>query len=566
MDDLVGNLELLQQAFAEAQDRAVDRRIIEQHRAESLKLAYRNALRRLYKLRMEGVAMFVVLPHLIPFLQCSAKWRMIIAGNRASKTQTCAYEFACVHTGADRYDKYVRTGGNSLVVGRDNDDLSRLWATCAEPCFKKIRDEHTGLWRAVRPDPNDPTRLDPYDEAHREKWQDGPPLIPPRHIRSGVAWEDAGKRVPRVVRFATTGWKSLWRSSKGEPPQGDKYDFGWLDEQLENQAFFSELNRGLVGVNQPGKHSPKGIWSLTPQSTNIQASDLNAAAEAGATYVRVFSTSIYLNCYIPAHERETFIESVPPHERIFRVEGKFPIEAQRIYGLFVPSGVHGCEPFPLPPDYCRWLILDPGTNRAGTMYMAVDPEESHTWITGGFALRQGNAGLWAEQVKRDYDQDGVPFQAAICDSRAGPQDNFGTGITVAERYWQALMDAGVQVVQRGSTRGMGGFFPGKPDITARQESLASWLALRHSGPYAGTPRLQYFRGSLPELESEFRNAHVDPKTGKRSTKLPEDLLTCAEYGAAFDPRYHQPPQPESPSTRTVYDVYLAKLERLRGRS
>ncbi len=217
--------------------------------------------KKLAALRAEGLALYRPLPAVECFHASMAKFRVVDGSNRSGKTNAGAAEATRMLCGVDPYDKYVRQNGMALIVGLDRDHLALMWAKCAEPgAFSKIRDEHTNLWRAVRPDPDDPLHLDPYDLAYCEKWRDAPPLLPERLIKS-IVWEEAGKKVPRVVRF-TTGWESWWRSSMGKSPQGAHLNGAWIDEQIDNEDFYNEAHRGVVGLaHEPPQHRPRLFWT-----------------------------------------------------------------------------------------------------------------------------------------------------------------------------------------------------------------------------------------------------------------------------------------------------------------
>ena len=555
--DLAAILRLAQKTLPDTQ----------QERDEKLlrRAAMQSYLKKLYQYKMEGIRLARSLPHLEPFHACFKKWRTVNGGNRSSKTFSCALETCRAWCSCDPYDKYVPHKGNSLVIAQELDDVARLWRTCeTEGQFKIIRDEKDGLWRAVRPDFQNPLILDAYDAAYKEKWKDAPPLLPPRMIED-IAWEDKAKRIPRFVRF-TTGWLAQFRSSLGEPQQGDHYHHGWIDEQLSNDLFYSELNRGLVGINEPPHQLPKGIWSATSQSTNLQLFELHEAALKGAGYVESFHTTIYQNPFIPDDEKRLYAESLDEDEKAVRIEGVFAIATRRIYGEYSPMGVHGCEPFDIPENWCRYVILDPGHDRTGTLFIAIDPDEKHVWVYDGFEARQTDAAGWAQRIATR--QGTTKFEAFVIDQQAGRQNSFGAGKSVAKQYFEALKEAGVEPNTRGP---LDGFYPGSNLLEARTESLLGWLEIRQTGPYAGTPKLKVFRGAVPQLDQQLHRAHTNPKKPnkrqqhKNNAKYLEDVLVCLEYAAAFDPPYREPAKAKI-KKRTIFDVFQERRSKKRRRA
>jgi len=473
----------------------------------------------------------------------------------------CAGEAARAWTGTDPYDKYVRRNGNAIVISNDLDNIARIWATLTEEGqFSIIRDEHTGLWRAVRPDPKNPGRIDPYDEAYREKWRDAPPLIPPRMIIGEPAWEDKRKRVPRRAYF-TSGWKALFRSGNSDPERGEHYNHGWLDEQLSREDHFDEVNRGCVGLaTETPKHRPKALWSATSQDISRQFFDLTQAGLKGESWVDAFSAPIEKNPHIPEEERRIFYESLQTEEkRAVRYFGVYNIMQRWIYSHFRPMGVHGCEPFLIPEaEYARYVLVDFGRQHCGTLFAAVPPEENHIYIYDGFDLRNTHAKEWAAMIAER--QGAYKFEAFVVDNQMGQQHAPGPELSSAEHYWQALKELGIEPCSFGPVEGTG-FYAGGRDVMAREEALLAWMIVRDAGPFADTARLQVFRGQLPELERQILSAHTDPKRQNKRAKgkgIQEDLLQCLEYGASFGLPYRVPEPAVTYREReqtTIYDFH-----------
>ena len=523
------------------------------------KLAKVRALIR--KRRMEGIQLIKTLPHLVDFHKCLTRWAIIWGSNRSSKTETCAIEFCRAVLGCDPYDKYPRKGGNALVVAKDLDDVARIWRTCSEPgAFEVVKSVHG--WRAVRPDPNDPSRIDPDDEARRDKWQPGPPLIPERMIKH-IAWENPRKKIPRYVEF-TTGWRVLFRSSISIAPQGDKYNLVWLDEQMQNPLFYQEANRGLVGFG--GKYSPKGIWSATSQTTNLQLYKLYQASKGESSYITPFKATVDQNCYIPPDEKLIFYDSMESDaERRIRYYGEFALIAQSIYKHYDPMGVHGCDPFLIKPNWCRVVVLDPSWRHCASLFFAIDPDDAHVYVYDGFDLPNGDARGWAEEIKSR--QGDMKFYGFVIDQQMGKQHETGPGETVAAQYFAALKEIGIEPQVFGP---LSGFFPGSRDIEGRTKSLLGWMSLRGTGTLSGTSRLQVMRGVVPKLDDQIHLAHTrTDRPDKRATGklVEEDLLQTLEYGAAFDPHYYPPEPVEAGSAgeRSVADLLEEKRERRRNR-
>lgn len=492
-------------------------------------------LRKVNERESEGLALYRALPHGLKFHKCRKLRVLALGANRSGKTEVCGVEFARAMCGCDPFDKYVRHNGNALCVGLDLDHIAMMWRKVAQPgAFHIIPDEHTGLLRSVRPDPNDPMHLDPYDEAYREKWREAPPFIPPRMIKQ-IAWEDRGKGIPRLVTFST-GWRSLWRSSDGKPSQGDHYNVVWFDEHISDINFYYESIRGLTPLGEPKKHLPRFIWSATSQATNPELLELDDLAHAGSEIVGSFLFLIDDNPYVSDEAKRAFWESLPEDEREVRYYGRHASFAQRVYPTYDPQGIHGCEPFEIPLDWARYVSVDPGRTHCGTVFAAVDPEQEHVWVYDAFDLRDADATKWAAKVAER--ERGVKFEAMVIDQQRGKQHHGDTN-NIAEHYSEQLKAAGVVVRRPGP---LAGFFHGLNDIFAREEALRAWMVPRSGGPFEGKPTLQVMRGTVPdEFHKQIRWAQRDRKQpDKRTDKGRCDILEALEYLAAFAPSYYKP--------------------------
>lgn len=518
-----------------------------QERREEL----RYLLRRIERLSSEGLSLYQPLPLSQQAHVSTAKWRILDGSNRSAKTMTGAAELARAVCGCDPYDKFVKRNGNVLMVGLKEEHIALMWRKLTvEGAFKKIRDEHTGLWRSVRADPNDPMHIDPYDAAYREQWKDAPPLIPPRMITS-VAYEAKNKGIPRMATFKT-GWRLNTRSSNGQPDQGDHYNLVWFDEEMENIQFYYEAVRGLVGLDEPPKHTPRGIWTATSQVANAELQELRERAEQGSEDVHLFRFLIEHNPYVPDAEKQAFLESLPEDERQCRYYGIPAMFGRRIYPTYDPNGIHGCEPRELPLSWCRYVVVDPGRQHCATLFCAIDPDQEHAWIYDGFDLRNADATIWASEVanrQQDY-----CFEAIIIDQQMGKQHPPGAGQNVAEQYWAALEAAGVKVRTQGI---LAGFFPGTNDVRAREEALLGWMTIRGTGPFSGSCKLQVMRGALPDaLHKQVKGAHMRlADSSKREKNNDEDLLVCLEYMAAHDPLYYEPESVVAKPEIGMWDLY-----------
>lgn len=512
-------------------------------------------LGRLARRKMEALVLYVAIARAIAFHQSRALTRLLDASNQSGKTLAAAIEFVRAITGSDPYVKYQPTG-SALVVGFDEKHIANpMWKTIAEPgAFSLIRDEHTNELRSVRMDPNAPSgvyRLDPYDEAYREKWQEAPPLLPPRCIKK-LVWKDAGLRVPASIT-TTAGWQVEFRSSKTDPKRGSQIDFWWFDEEIRNTMHLPEAYRGCM------RRGGVGVWSATAQSGGRQLYQLYQKSQAAGSAVERFPLYIAENPFFTAENKQAFYDSLTERERNVRWFGNYEIIGQFVYGVYDPQGDHGCEPFAIPPDWSIEVTVDPGGQRQGCIIGAIDPEEKHAWVADGFDLRQADAQQWAQEVKSRL-HGRRPYRYII-DQQMGRQSATGQGraATVARTYFAAVRKAGISPYVEGP---LNGFFPGSNDVQGRETILKDWLAIRGDGPHHGTPMLQVMRGRVPALDQEMQLAQRQVDRPDKRELWEEDCLVTLEYWAASDPRYHRPAREQFTTEPTLADRLQDKQERL----
>ena len=474
--------------------------------------------------------------------------------------------------GCDPYNKYPKNGGLALFVGLEWKHMSLLYHNMfCEGAFKIIKDEHTRLYRSVRYDRNDPTKLEEYDEAYREQWKDAPPLVPPRMIRL-ISWNDHNLDQPKRI-FLTNGWDSLWATAEGEPDQGKHYSLVRFDEEMNNPVFYAEAHRGMTRTYETERHRPKGIWSATSQVANVELAELRdkATADPDSDFVQQFSFTIDANPYIPRSAKNDFKAGLSEEDIQTRYYGFASSETRRMYKRYNAMGNsddgtgHGCEPFQVDLlKFTRYVFLDPSVTHCATLVIAIDELEQYKTVIGGFDIQGATARMWAKELKER--EDGMMFECCFIDERMGNESLAAREkTTVAKEYAAAFKEIGLQFRQHGSLEG---FFPACADREARIIALNSAMEVRGSGPFEGTCQLRVFRGVLPELDKQIRRAQTDPKNPKKwlkNPKIPQDFLEDLEYAAAANLRYTEPKKVILPKLATVADHWKERQKLKRKR-
>jgi len=519
-----------------------------------LKIAEARAIAaRIAQRQRDGLAVYRPLPEIKGFHKSTAHWRLVVGSNRAGKTLGVAAEIARAVCGCDPYDKYPKKNGRILVVGKDVEHLGNpMWHLLASPgAFSTIRDGVTGKMRALQTRSDDPTQLRPTDLARKSEWRPSEPLIPSRMIQD-IAWEERKRAIPRKVML-TNGWELWFRSGGSDPPRGIQLDLVWFDEEFDNQQFYAESNARLVD------RSGVGIWSATPDVSTPQLAELYERSQQTGQNIESFLIQISDNPFLTPDAKEEFRKSLTSEEELeVKFYGRFSLFGRRVYSCYRPDGEHGCEPFDIPPEWARYVFLDPGRQRAGTVFAAIDPDEEHVWIYDAFPLRNSNANRWAEMVAAR--QGKVKFEAFVIDKRFGRQGRAGQDDrSVAEQYYQALKDVNVEPRVMGP---LAGFFAGSDNIMFREEALLDWMRVREVGPFAGSANLRVFRNVCPELHKEIKEAYYDRKNPDKRVKLRlSDLIEALEYGASVDPRYERPEKVPEPAKNPAERAWKKKQEK-----
>lgn len=519
------------------------------------------ALKKLVMQKMESLALYVPLPVAAAAHASKAQWRIFDGSTRSAKTLTASIEMARALCGCDPYKKYPATNGRSLAIGISGDHLSETMfpKVFLSGAFWTIADEHTGIPRSVRPDPNNPKTLDPYDLAYKERWKEAPPLVPERMIKGGwkgIAFESTKKGEPRMVPMVN-GWRSNWRpgGAAAKPPMGDTYNHGWIDEHIENEGFYRELSRGFVD------RDGLGIWSACPQHANLELIGLRDRALADDPQVEQFTFLISDNPFYTQEAKEAYLRNLSAEDARVMFYGEYAAVGRRVYAhLFEAMGPQTCDPFEPSALHCLYVGIDPGRQYGGTILSWVDPDEEHLTVSDAWILNHQDAKPWAADLKVRCK--GRRAEAMVFDQQMGKQHAPGPEQSSAEFYWSALEE--IDFLPRRSGP-LYGFFPGSSDISGREEALLGMMRVRESGPFAGSCRLQIMRGRCAELEDQINLAQYDTKTGQKRMKFPgrDDLVEPLEYLAAHNPGYCAPEDEDDQLTprQLMAEKKLASMRR-----
>lgn len=502
--------------------------------------------------KIEALRLYEPMPHQQEMHACMASERIVLGGNRSGKSLSTFVEDARAVTGQDPYKKYPETDGNLVVVGRN---WPHIGLVCYPMLFKAgafkiIRDGDE--WRAFRPGVDDPAKAKP-----------APPLVPPRLVAE-VSWvlKNAGY-CQRVV--LTNGWTIHFFSSEGEPPQGFQADLVHLDEDVSNPAWVGEMQARLA--DRKGRL----MWSAMPHSKNDALLGLCERAdrehEEGREPPRIkkFTFRFLDNAHIDSEEKEKNISrwsSLGIDELRMRAEGEFTQDSILMYPSFNPS-VHILPrtelPDGLPPEWTRYVAIDPGHTVMACIFGAVPPDERMLLIYDELYIRNANALIWGEEFARKAE--GQHLYAMIMDMHGGTLRDLGSGRLPCDLYSEQLRERGIRAQLTGHQ-----FIPGSDDIQARTALVRQMLHIRGDG----TTRLKFLEGATPELIRElkrYKKKVVQSNNGPFVTDMPNTrgevhACQCLEYLCAYEPKYHQPPL--RPGKEPWYVKWLAEKRKRQG--
>lgn len=498
--------------------------VIGQKRREAM--AY-EAARRLAAIRCESLRLYEPLPEIDKFHRCHAPDRILRGSNRGGKTLAAAVEMARAATGQDPHGKYPLTDGRAFIVGKDGKHNSEVLyrKLCRSNPFRVIWDETSGGWRSWRP------WLE-SDMRRKSETKPAKPLIPKRFIRE-ISWESAKDMQPTLIRL-TTGWEIRFFSSLGSPPQGSDIDLAWFDEEIVNQEWYPEISARLID------RSGKFWWSATAQLGGPQLYDLCLMADEmrGTKRPRVveFFAHINDNRYFTEQQRQLFYEKLTDDQRRIRIEGEFAFTAYRVYPEY-ESRKYCVEPFTIPPDWCRYMVVDPGRQICAVLFAAVPPPGDEKYagkivFYDELYIRNCNADIFGKEVRDRVI--GQNFQAFIIDYRGGRVRMMDSGVTIEQQYSEALKKYGIESTDTGHS-----FTWANDDVEAGVMAFRSWLNPTKDAP----PKLLVFGDRLPHFEYEIQRYHYK-RVKEGYTDVPEKthnhLMDCCRYLAMYDPRYKRP--------------------------
>lgn len=494
------------------------------------RIRLRKAVREKMSRSIEPTRLYEPLPNQLSFHASQAKERILRGSNRAGKTLAAGMELAWLLSNRHPHIDYPK-GGRIIAVGRSEEHIGNvMWDKLAKPQYniRRIKDLETGRWRSYRP----------WDEEDRKRKDDSlpmPPLVPPRMIAGEPSWYSKKDQIPRRVRFKT-GWELMFFTGGGNPPQGLDVDVIWFDEEIEREDWYTEMAARLP--DRGGRF----FWSATAQAGGTQLWHLHQRAMEGEGTLNPSVTEhpilLMDNPYISEEAKEELAEKYKHDPDAYRVRilGEYLITSFHIYPTFSITE-HCCEPFEIPRNWCRYMIVDPGTVVAAVLFVAVPPNQSHLYCYDEIYLRDSNPQKWAEAIKHKCA--GQVFQSFIIDDHGSRRTDASSGTTVRQVYADILKQLKIESRATGNS-----FQLGQSNVQAGLDQVRKALGPKPNAK-DGKPYIQIFMPGCPNLVEEFPRYHK--KRNKTTGVISEEpvqknnhLLDTLRYAVMHGCEYVKP--------------------------
>lgn len=499
-------------------------------------------LRELAYRRMQALKLYEPLPKQDEFHKCQSPERLILGGNRGAKTMCCAAEVAMAVTGNHPYLNYPKEDGRWMCVAKDGIKVGEVFyrKLFMPGAFKMVKDGTTGLWRAWRP------WVDGWNIDRRNAL----PLIPRRDVVA-IAWEDKKLNQPKKITMRN-GWEILFFTSAGKPMESVDLDGAWFDEEIYEKttlgSWYDETAARLID------RSGRFIWSATPQAATAALWKIHEAAEEDRgkenPLVSEFHVTMDDNPYLPEKSKAEFRqkEMRDPDEYRVRVLGEFLMTSHFVYPNFKKTK-HTCPMFEIPPEWCRYLVVDPGYANVVGLLFAVPPPIAkipHVYVYDEVYGHQWDAKTFVAHLKPKMM--GQTFQAFIID-RHGSIKTEANGKTIGQQYAEEMAKAGLRSSSTGSQ-----FIPigdtgsqNSSPLKMGCSEVRSWLWDRDE--YQSTPKLQIFNhceGLIGEM-GKYRNKIIkgkatDTPDGAQHSHGPDCIRYAVVHGLPYvEPRVGERP-------------------------
>ena len=542
--------------------------------------------------RLDGLKMARVTDHQVPIIEDPSSEILIAGGNRGSKSFSAALRFASIArdipvtsmSGKTIDCRLPHQKDRPLIMWVIGDHLKHIGQNIHRFLFRPgmfwiIRDLKTNGWRSWNP------VQFPEDWDRMAERVPSPPFIPDSEIDwNKSAWYH--KSLHQFEKITLRNGTEIFAfASAGAVMQGVPVDEAWFDEDIDQKNWYKEV------LNRLTDKSGRCQWSTIPRDECHVYLEVVERAEEQAEDVAAGHRTVedhYCkhhvlrqtdNPFLPKKQKQMRLEQMSERDRLIRIEGVLSTDVIRIYQTFNeefhaveykdPSvndqvtdelKANNWEP---PSDWCRYLTLDPGTQKPAILFCAIPPK--HMWDEGEpyyiaydeIYVPRLDAYQLAARVSERHS--GQFFEQFFIDGQAARQKPMGFSWTIGHQYELAFEEENLR-----SRHGVY-FTPGDPDFKQRSQLVHKAMRMRA----CGRPQLRIIKNKCPQLVKQLKtNVRKLNKEGEpleeQADKQRDDVRVCLEYFMSRHPQYKEPPLGNSPEDPTMSRYHQFRVEALRA--
>lgn len=326
-----------------------------------------------------------------------------------------------------------------------------------------------------------------------------------------------------------------------------------FDEELIQEEWYTETSARLI--DKGGRF----IWSATPQAGTEKLFALHERAEdqvekgMNPKTVEEFYCTIVNNKYMTEADRELFIAKHVEDENTYnvRVMGGFAMLSGRVYPEYTPRS-YEIDPFAIPPDWTRYVAIDPGRQVCAVLFGAVPPPEfgDFFYIYDELYIKDCTAAIFGQEMgKKTGDQ---TFYTFLIDMSDAKRRETGTGLRIVTQYSEQLKLNRVSSLMTGNE-----FEVGSANVESGIMAVRHWLRFRSDD----TAKIKVFRTckNFSKEAMHYRNQQIKVQGQfqfiDKPVKKRDHLMDCLRYLVQRDPIWVKPRMGQTRATG-AYAQYL----------
>lgn len=202
--------------------------------------------------------------------------------------------------------------------------------------------------------------------------------IPKEALRGGE-WEKAYSSGARVLSLANGSVVVFKGYDQGLLKfESDAVHFVWMDEEPEDKRVWSSCQMRLADYDGSWMITATPVLSLQGKGWLEELWEGRNRPDCGYDTHQLFS---YSNPYLKSWVLDEIFGNLSEEERVVRAQGAFARLGGRVLSEFDARRHLVTREFLPPRSWRHYLVIDPGWNKAGHLFAAVDPN-GRIWLYG----------------------------------------------------------------------------------------------------------------------------------------------------------------------------------------